>query len=73
MNTSHEENQYTCDKCYFKATQKEPLKKHIETNHEKRQYTCDKCDFKATQKDLLKRHVQSLHSGNENAPNISKE
>ena len=50
VQSHHEEVQYNCDQCNYKATQKAQLKQHVETIHETVFQNCDQCDYKAKRK-----------------------
>ena len=58
---SHEDVQFSCDQCDYKATQKGSLKTHIDSVHGDVRYSCDQCDYKATWKGDLTRHIDSVH------------
>ena len=54
-------NEFNCDKCDYRATDKTNVQRHIESLHGEIRHDCDKCDFRATEKTTLQRHIESLH------------
>ena len=58
-----EEKTLTCEICLSRFTQKNSLKKHIESIHRGKIFKCEFCPSSYTQKDNLKRHIKSVHRG----------
>ena len=58
-----EEKTLTCEIYLSRFTQKNSLKKHIESIHRGKIFKCEFCPSSYTQKDNLKRHIKSVHRG----------
>ena len=60
----HELVCYSCSQCYYKATTKGSLKKHVEPiNESSTPVACDGCNFKGTTKGIFNKHVETIHEG----------
>ena len=59
---NHYAKRYSCNKCDFRATRQDNVKKHIEFVHEgSRQFSCNHCDKAYMDNAELKKHVQGFH------------
>ena len=56
--SAEKKRKLSCDRCQYKATRGDLLKRHTQTVHGDIRYQCTKCDFQAKRTDLLRRHFR---------------
>ena len=55
---------FRCNKCDFDTSEKENLKRHVETVHEGiKTFNCTLCDYEFSKQVYLKTHIESVHEG----------
>ena len=57
--STHEENDFKCDKCSQSFKWKHDLQRHVKTVHTTKQFQCELCEFTCSRKDNLNRHIDS--------------
>lgn len=65
VTSKYEKRPYTCDKCQYKSSKLELLKKHIKTKCSVKDptiYKCDQCSYSSIRKKHVKRH-KMIHGG----------
>ena len=68
----HENIEFPCDKCNYKATWRGSLLKHMRSNHSGFMFLCDQCDFKTIWRKSLMSHVESKHHNGDKGYNIQE-
>ena len=54
--------QYQCEECEHKATDKSDLMKHVESIHRQSlRYNCDQCEYDAESRVELLKHMKAIH------------
>ena len=57
-------NEYTCEKCDYKAPKKSDMTTHKELEHEDKTLACEQCDYKTYQMGDLIEHNKTIHKQN---------
>ena len=57
--STHEENDFKCDKCLQSFKWKHHLQRHVKTVHTTKQFQCELCEFSCSRKESLNRHIDT--------------
>ena len=60
--STHEENDFKCDKCSQSFKWKHDLQRHVMSTHEENHFKCEICELECSRKDLLNRHMKTAHT-----------
>ena len=62
LERKHDQKQYQCDQCDFRANHKCNISHHKRRNHSDYKVLCDRCGYTTNHLGHLKRHFKAKHS-----------
>ena len=62
LERKHEQKQYKCKQCDFRAISKDYIWQHKRRNHSDYKVLCDRCGYMTNVKSSLNRHFKAKHS-----------
>ena len=54
---------FPCEKCDYRSTSKQSLRRHKQFKHDGLGYACEDCDYESVSKQQLNLHMVSKHDG----------